>query len=365
MPGIKKITSSKSLKENIKSTVLYILREVPLLPFEAYFGKKILTKKFQSFGIEPTNICNANCSFCSYKYVQREKCVMDNTLFQAVIEDFSGLGGGNLNITPTVGEVLVDKDIIQKIEFCAKYPNIQDFFFYTNAILLNRFDMKRILVSGLKRMSISTFLGDSKRYKEYYGRDKYETVIRNITNITKMNRELGSPVNILLHLRCEKPFENIILSEDYKKVTQYIPQTNVSFLEEYDTWYGISQKDLPTGAYFTSNPFLKQIDKNPCSELYRRLHVYSDGSVGVCVCRDINCEIQIGNIRNETLKNIWQGEKLANLRREWFKGQYPAICKECTRYKPLSIYMKERRLDYLSGLIRLFSNITKKFRPRL
>lgn len=47
----------------------------------------------------------------------------------------------------------------------SSFPTINTIFLYTNAILLNRFDLDEFLHSGLTRLAISTFVG---------GRDGYE-----------------------------------------------------------------------------------------------------------------------------------------------------------------------------------------------
>ena len=68
--------------------------------------------------------------------------------------------------------------------------------------------------------------------------------------------------------------------------------------------------------------------------MYRRMHVLSDGSVGVCSCRDIDAEINIGDLNNEKLINLWRGEKIKKYRNNWKKGILPDICKNCDRYQP-------------------------------
>lgn len=35
--------------------------------------KKIMEHKFMDFGMEITNICNANCTFCAYRYQKKKK----------------------------------------------------------------------------------------------------------------------------------------------------------------------------------------------------------------------------------------------------------------------------------------------------
>ena len=112
--------------------------------------------------------------------MQRPKKTMRWPVYEKAVREFSAAGGGSLNFTPTVGDPLVDKRLIDKIEFAKSFANISQIFLYTNGILLNRFDMDRFLKSGLTRLAISTFIGSREGYKHYYGKDKYDQVVTNI-----------------------------------------------------------------------------------------------------------------------------------------------------------------------------------------
>ena len=77
----------------------------------------------------------------------------------------------------------------------------------------------------------------------------------------------------------------------------------------------------------------------------------SDGNVGVCASRDIEGEINIGNINSDTLTNIWRGKKIKKFRSNWKKGILPKVCVKCDRYKPISDYIKENKFSILKTQI--------------
>ncbi len=68
--------------------------------------------------------------------------------------------------------------------------------------------------------------------------------------------------------------------------------------------------------------------------LYDGPIVFSDGSVGLCGCRDFNSEsdLIVGNINDSSLLDIWQLEKVKKLRESFYCGSFPSICKKCTTY---------------------------------
>ena len=61
--------------------------------------------------------------------------------------------------------------------------------------------------------------------------------------------------------------------------------------------------------------------------MYRRAHILSNGSVGVCSCRDIEGEIVIGDVNKSSLEDIWKGKKLQKYRNDWAKSM-PKVCME-------------------------------------
>ncbi len=75
--------------------------------------------------------------------------------------------------------------------------------------------------------------------------------------------------------------------------------------------------------------------------MYRRLHVLADGNVGACVCVDLESEIKVGNVKEQTLDEIWRGEKLREYRSNWVEGNLPEVCKSCTRYQAVDQFIDE------------------------
>lgn len=298
--------------------------------------------KFINFGVETTNICNANCTFCGYRYMQRPKKVMPWETFEKAVRGFAEAGGGALNFTPTVGDPMVDKRLIDKIEFADSLPEIAEIFLYTNGILLNRFDTDRLLRSGLKRLAISTFIGDRDGYKLYYGRDKYAQVIDNIIAVAGRNRALGFPVMITLHLRIEGDKSTWYDTPIYRTLADLIGEDNISYLEVYDAWGGLIKKDdIPEGTALDKPLSVEEKTWSPCFELYRRVQILADGTVGACVCVDLEGEIKIGDINEQSLDEIWRGEKLAAYRRDWVTGSLPKVCQSCTRYQAVDDFIAE------------------------
>ena len=112
----------------------------------------------------------------------------------------------------------------------------------------------------------------------------------------------------------------------------------------------IKKDDVPEGTWLDVPLDAAAKAASPCFELYRRAHVLADGNVGACVCVDLESEIKIGNVVEQSLDEIWRGDKLRRYRRDWTRGQLPKVCESCTRYQGVDTFIAENRkrvaIDY-------------------
>ena len=329
---------------------------------------ELMKHTFINFGVETTNICNANCSFCGYRFMKRPKATMKFNIYEKAIEEFAINGGGNLNFTPTVGDPLVDTQIIPKIKLARKFKQIRDIFLYTNGILLDRTGYDTILKSGLTRLAISTFIGSAEGYHRFYGSSQYNKVVRNIIGIARANKQLGYPVRITLHLRVEGERSLWETTDIYKTIAELIDVSDIDYLDVYDAWGGLIQEDdIPDGTTLDTPLSVEEKSLSPCFELYRRLHVLADGQVGACVCVDLESEIKLGDLATETLSDIWSGERLWKYRVDWKTGILPKVCQTCTRYQSVDLFIANNKkrilIDYTRRRFPGVLNFLLKVRP--
>lgn len=346
-----------TLKKNYSSKkILQSFFDIILKFFPKKIFKMILEHRFMNFGMEITNICNADCTFCAYRFQKKKKGVITLESYQYLVDEYSKHGGGPMTFTPTVGDPLVDPEIIDKIKYAWSKKNISSILLYTNGILLDKFGFSNVLKSGLTRLAISTYVGSKEGYIKYYRKNKYEKVVNNIFEICKKNKELNSPVLITLHLRVERNRSIWENTGDFKKIVEFVDPKNIHYLTTYDSWSGkIKIKDLPEGCEIdTSIDLDKKIKSGPCFELYRRLHVLPDMNVGACICVDLENEINIGNLKNQTLIEVWRGPKIKSFRSQWKQGNLPEVCKGCTRYSPIDSYIDKNRAEIFKEPIKRF-----------
>src|SRR4051812_549384 len=97
-----------------------------------------------------TNICNAKCVFCAYPRAVEsgnlKTGVMSFEMFKKIADEWAVIGGGDLDLTPTVGDTLVDPGLIKKLDYAVNVAKVPKVVLTTNGILLNRNEFYKKLV---------------------------------------------------------------------------------------------------------------------------------------------------------------------------------------------------------------------------
>lgn len=301
---------------------------------------KQVEKRPWNLHIEVTNICNANCVFCAYQFQAREKMIMDKALYAKAIDDYCSMGGGELRLESCVGDPLLDPNFIDRVRQARSHPEIKDIVTLTNGINLEKIDIDNLLGSGISTINISTGPWDEELYKSIYRSPCYQSMRSGVTRLLKKNAELTKPLNIGILFRTNLSMKKTLELADYQ-VIRKLPH-RVEFNTDFDTWLGnIEKKDLPGGMHIRA---LSEMDKEPCYWLYDGPIIFVDGKVGLCGCRDFNAdsELIIGSILESFLSELWQSQKTHQLRRRFFDGEFPHICKRCRNYANLDFYRSRK-----------------------
>jgi radical SAM protein with 4Fe4S-binding SPASM domain len=288
-----------------------------------------------------TNICNAKCSFCAYPKVVANKTlqtgVMSQEIFQKAVDEWAALGGTRMDLTPVVGDPLVDPGLLDKLDYAVKKG--MRVSLTTNAILLDKNDNYRQLIDrGIKEVYISTQGTSKAMYEQIYGVKHFDEAMSGIRHLLEYNRSRGEPIKVAIRFRnAEKPSE-ITRSPEFKKYLKpyFSAQVRVNFTVDFDNWGGtIKAEDLK------GNMRMRQLPKQlnvPCASLFGVV-VRHDGSVRLCGCRLVRNDLDdlvVGNIRENTMKEIAESERAWNIIKGFYTGQRPETCRGCTVYDPVS-----------------------------
>ncbi|WP_169704233.1 radical SAM protein [Candidatus Kuenenia stuttgartensis] len=293
-----------------------------------HFVRKMVLQKKISFdfpvrlNIEPTNYCNLSCSMCP-RELNRSFGYMDIYIFQKIINE-SVLYGKRLIITINKdGEPLLHPELPQMIKYAKDKKAAHKINFYTNGILLTEAKSSELIKSGLDTIHISIDAFTKETYKKVKNSQKLEVVEENVKRLVALKKKLQSKTPLVVVKIIQTPdTQNEIkpFIHKWKGIADFVE------IGEYHNWDGTLNG--------TSPPNLKNLlegtDRYPCTFLWYNPVILWDGRVTTC-CVDYQGKGIIGDIKEETLAEIWQGDTLQRIRDAHLENNYDSIplCSNC------------------------------------
>ena len=209
-----------------------------------------------------------------------------------------------------MGEPLVNKNI-SKIISKSKEMDLSEWYMVsTNGSLLTKEKFKDLCESGLDYLRISIFGSNEQIHsKTTQSKIKLSRVKENLVNFQKFKKDNGyeKPRTMAKMIDTGQNDENDEFLKAFTGVgdeTLIEPLTNWNDPEEGN----LAQKDHD---YLLSTDHYKK-KKETCPFVFYSLVIHSDLKVSVC-CVDWEKKTLIGDLKNETLKDIWNGEKLREI----------------------------------------------------
>lgn len=322
---------AKIIAEDSRSLLRFF---VPWHPLE----DKIPTNLF----IETTNICNADCIFCAYRYQKSfriEKGIMSKAVFEKAIKEFCKMGGKTIALSALLGDPLMDHNLIDRIRYAKDAACCV--WFYTNGIQLGKIDVESLVASGIDDIYISTSPFDPEIHERIFRSGKYEFLLSGMKKLLRFRNSINSKLRIWLLFRSDIPWIEVIELPDYRNeilplLREEEKKTVYGQIKCFDSWCGqIKQSNLTGIMQLAYSPFLKF---RPCLWTFL-LTILWDGKVRACPCRFMGDEaregddLYIGDLNRESLQSIWQGTKLRMLRRRFEKRDLPRPCHNCSMYR--------------------------------
>lgn len=300
--------------------------------------KSIIQLRPVCIAVQAYDNCNARCVFCARRKITPSNSLMSIELFGKLCEDYSEIGGGHLGFSPLIADPLIDPLILRRFELLHRsYPNITPNIF-TNGIALSQFtdDQIKIILVATNHVDISVGGFNRKDYYDMFGVDKFDEVWSSLLRIYKISKELSRSLNINVHVRTSNR-SKIMNSKERQKLLEM--GFNCSdIVSDFSNWGGmISDGDLPVGAK------IHKRDNSNCgsqcfSPMYNMM-IMSDGKVMACGCMDANKEMEVGDINEMSIVEIWLGDKMKKIR-ESFESPITmfSLCKSCAYYTSYKTY---------------------------
>ncbi len=294
-----------------------------------YTGNPDINSMPVSINTELTNYCNLNCPHCSSGsgLMSRSRGFMDIELFRKImLELHTFLYNINLYFQ---GEPMLHPHFFSFIESSVGVPAVVS----TNGHFLNAENSERIVQSGLKKLIISVDGMDQETYSAYRVNGSLKTVTDGLWNVTNARRNHKSPLIIEIQFLVNKFNEHQIplVKKLAGEVGASLNLKSMQLINDSDipSW-------LPTGKRFgryraSCDGFVIKSDfPDRCARLWFNPVITWDGKVVPC-CFDKDAEYVMGDLNNDSFRDIWNGPKYRMYRKSILTGRYMIdMCRNCT-----------------------------------
>ena len=274
---------------------------------------------------ESTNACNATCVMCPRDAMQRAIGIMPMDLFRRIADECADWGVEELRLH-NFGEPLIDVKLCDKIEY-AKRKGIRTTTIYSNGALLNPERARGLISSGLDKLYISFDGATKKTFETIRLPLSFDQVSANMRNFHALRREMGSstPRIFLSFTRLGQSKDEV---EQFRR--DWTPYSDKVFIIDCHDWAGQAEVTL-------HEP--NRGPRWPCAYLWKSMTILYSGAVTLC-CMDIKGGEAVGNVREQSLREIWRGAVMKKIRGAHRRHEYGEVklCKGCSLNRMWSLY---------------------------
>ena len=267
--------------------------------------------------VETISYCNLKCIMCPQPALKRQRGEMPLEVYRKIIDEVAKESPSSNLWLALMGEsLLVGHKLADMIAY-AKQQGIQKIHLNTNARFMDSEMSEKLIASGVDEIIVGLDAFTKETYDRVrVGGDFHET-IKNIEHLLEMKKARGveKPVVII---------QFIVMEENEQEEGQF---------RDYWLSRGAVVKIRPKlgwGAGVEANNLnLPESERNfPCPWLNRTVSIHWSGKLAQCDA-DYEGNYSPGDIKTQTIKEIWEGE-LADRRDRHWKGDFTHdLCKNC------------------------------------
>jgi len=237
---------------------------------------------------------------------------MDFSLYKKIIDSCPS---ARIVQTQGFGEPLLYPQIVEAVSYARRKR--KKVVFYTNASLLDSSMAQRLLDAELSEIIFSVDECTKEGYESLRRGLKWDTVLGNIKRFENLKKKGGYVTKTMIRMTRTKENRGRMpkIVGFWKKIVKTVSVKPEVYIPPPDTLI----KDK-----FSSEKPIK------CHRITQHLSVKSNGDLVLC-CRDWFHVYVMGNLTNEGVLDVFNGEKFNEVRNSMAKGvKYPSLCKYCT-----------------------------------
>jgi len=268
--------------------------------------------------VEPASICNFRCVFCyqtDKSFTKKSSGYMGTMkldLFKRIIDDVEGKVG--FVTMASRGEPMLAKEIPEMLDYLSgKFVTLK---VNTNASVLTTEKIHSILSSGVNTLVFSADAADHETYKRLRVNGSLTEIIKNIESFRQIKETQYPESKVITRV-------SGVMYDPHKQTFSSMKELWGSLVDQisfvnYCPWENIYQS--------TPNEIVE-----PCSDLWRRMFVWFDGSVNPCDS-DYRSELAVGSFPERSLSELWRSDSFESLRKVHIEQKRQTVnpCLRCS-----------------------------------
>ncbi len=302
--------------------------------FSIISGKPLHSGMPMGISVEPTNHCNLKCKECptGMEILTRKKGKMDLPLYKQAVDDLSKY------LTNIIfyfqGEPFLNADLFEMIAYATKKKVYS--ITSTNGHFLKKENSDKSIKSGLKKLIISLDGTTQEVYEKYRVNGSLSKVMDGISTVVSTKKETQSkqPKVVLQFLVTG---ENEHQISESKIIAKRLEVDKIVFksaqIYNFENGSPLIPKNEKFSRYKQQQDGTYKIKsklKNRCWRMWGQPVITATGDVLPC-CFDKDAKYKMGNIADNSFKEIWHSDIYQNFRNQVFKDRKGIdICKNCT-----------------------------------
>ncbi len=335
---MERLIGMQKMKKVIKKIpkINYILNHFNLCNyyFKNLIKKPVVNSPPWIFNIELTNNCPMKCIMCARTYnMTRDKGFMNFNVFKKAIDEL-------IEVNP---EYVAQNERLWLHHFGESllHPEFDKFINYAsskkiyvclslNPIMLTEENALKLIYSKPALIYLSLDGHDDASFFKIRGmKNAYTKSKENVLRFLELKKHYKSDIQIMLSMiNFQENFESI---EKARSFWEKQDSLNGLLIKKFVSWDG-SVEQINSLEAIDKHNNKKTKTKNQivtCNFPWRAMTILWDGDVVPC-CFDYDKKYALGNIKNNTLLEIWNSNKMVSLRKEFISSDVNnQLCRNC------------------------------------
>jgi len=276
--------------------------------------------------IEVNGGCNYTCQMCPQTEGREKQFLKKMSLqnFEKMVAESAKYGLRVVNLEGS-GEPTLNPNLPEYIKIVRKYGALP--YIYSNGYRMKGDFMKKCVDAGLALFRFSIIGYDKDKYKEWMDSEHFEEVRNNALEMRKYIEETGSDCVVASYH----------LITDNAQIDYEIEQYRKNFIDVVGSKASIWKMHNWSGVYEVK--FKRKGDRKTCGRPFApELTVRAGGNDGhklsvapCCQTLGRDSEAVLGNLDDQTLEEVWNGEQYRWLRQMHAEKRFDEVpfCKDC------------------------------------